>query len=340
MARFKIKHSFLLISILVIVCILVFRKPTKENELEPSNKIEEMMVKNMMKAEKDQRDKLTQEEFKKLPKPEDIIQVAKGHLDQTNSSLSILERFLSNLKNQQCSRQEFEQKILIMGRSGLDLFLPWFHVQFGIFILDDPQVKTVQDALYSLTNLSNCAIVHHGDNLNTNLNHSVFKFNALINDICDDQCLIRPSLWSQMCQYFPGKALVGNVEPFEDLQLFQDLKLFYIYQDPRASLNPKSLNLEKEAIALCDNLEQDLKKMDENPSPKIQMIRFEDVALKPKEVFKEWHPFCDKIEDFNLKKHVDAWKLKFSMEQLMLIEDKCSAVLNRLEYQIYGSNDI
>ena len=36
------------------------------------------------------------------------------------------------------------------------------------------------------------------------------------------------------------------------------------------------------------------------------------------------------------KESMDSWKLKWSMEEIVLIEDKCVQVLNRLEYPMYG----
>ena len=133
---------------------------------------------------------------------------------------------------------------------------------------------------------------------------------------------------------------------------YSDAKAIYIYRDPRAILNPKSTNLENEVSVLCENLKNDLQEIDNNmPKKQFHTLRFEDFALRPEEIIStqvtNLSKFCQhNINDNNqtnsseFRDQVDAWKLTFSMEQILMIEDKCSQVLNRLEYPIYGRNDI
>ena len=117
-------------------------------------------------------------------------------------------------------------------------------------------------------------------------------------------------------------------------------------------MNPKSTDLENEASVLCENLKNDLQEIDNNmPKKQFHTLRFEDFALRPEEIIStqvtNLSKFCQhNINDNNqtnsseFRDQVDAWKLTFSMEQILMIEDKCSQVLNRLEYPIYGRNDI
>ena len=129
---------------------------------------------------------------------------------------------------------------------------------------------------------------------------------------------------------------------------YSDAKAIYIYRDPRAILNPKSNDLEKEASALCESLKNDLQEIDNNmPKNKFHTLRFEDFAHRPEEVISTQvtnltNLFCQ--NDYNnqtsskeLRSQIDTWKLTFSMEQIAMIEDKCAQVLNRLEYSICGN---
>ena len=64
------------------------------------------------------------------------------------------------------------------------------------------------------------------------MNTSALKFNSLLVEACDDKCLTSPSLWTQMCQYFNGKALAfDNVElaDIKDAIIESDAKSIYIY---------------------------------------------------------------------------------------------------------------
>ena len=73
---------------------------------------------------------------------------------------------------------------------------------------------------------------------------------------------------------------------------------------------------------------------------KISKLRFEDFAVKPYEDhLQKSYQYCQiHLEPMDFKPLLDKWKLKFSMEEIMLIEDECNQILNVLEYPIYGSN--
>ena len=72
-----------------------------------NDKIEAMMVKNMLKADEKQRNQLTDEEFKKLPKPEEVIKIAHGPVipKKKEVKLTVLQKFSQLLKTWQCSGQ-------------------------------------------------------------------------------------------------------------------------------------------------------------------------------------------------------------------------------------------
>ena len=127
-------------------------------------------------------------------------------------------------------------------------------------------------------------------------------------------------------------------------------------RDPRAMIyeklleNPK-LDISHEASDLCKTLSKDLKVMPPYiPKFHFHTLRFEEFQLKPNEEItshiKGLHTlskFCQKSDPPIPKQNpapelIDTWKLKLSMEEIMTIEDKCTSVLNRLEYPIYGSN--
>ena len=104
--------------------------------------------------------------------------------------------------------------------------------------------------------------------------------------------------------------------------------------------------MENEASVLCENLKNDLHEIDHNmPKKQFHTLRFEDFALRPEEVISgqvtNLSKFCqhnnNQTSGHEFRSQVDAWKLKFSMEQIVMIEDKCAQVLNRLEYPIYGN---
>lgn len=333
------------------------KKKFKTESDKHNDKIEAMMVKNMLKADEKQRNQLTDEEFKKLPIPEEVIKIAHGPVVTKNPEikLTVLQKFSQLLKTWECSGQlpAIKETLLLIGRkgSGLDQVAKTLHYKFGVFVLYEnlDQVTNAKEILYSLTNLSNCVIINHGDNLHANMEKSALKFNSLLLEACDDKCLTSPSLWTQLCQYFNGKALAfDNVKlaDIKDAINESDAKAIYIYRDPRAILNPKSSDLENEASVLCENLKNDLHEIDNNmPKKQFHTLRFEDFALRPEEVISgqvtNLSKFCqhnnNQTSGHEFRSQVDAWKLKFSMEQIVMIEDKCAQVLNRLEYPIYGN---
>ena len=116
----------------------------------------------------------------------------------------------------------FQETLLLIGRkgSGLDQVAKTLHYKFGVFVLYEnlDQVTNAKEILYSLTNLSNCVIINHGDNLHANMETSALKFNSLLLEACDDKCLTSPSLWTQLCQYFNGKALAFDNVRLADIK--------------------------------------------------------------------------------------------------------------------------
>ncbi len=76
------------------------------------------------------------------------------------------------------------------------------------------------------------------------------------------------------------------------------------------------------------------------------MFRFEDLASRPdddlEDFLKGFHAlprFCSvpTSEVENLTSDlVDSWKQKLTMDEIVTIEEKCTQVLNRLEYPLYG----
>ena len=122
-------------------------------------------------------------------------------------SPTILPKLVTVFSRQQDQNiLNLQETLLIIGRpgSGLDHFAKTLHYKFGVFVLYEnlKKVTNAKEVLYSLTNLSNCIIINHGDNLHTNMTTSALKFNSLLVEACDDKCLTSPSLWTQMCQYF------------------------------------------------------------------------------------------------------------------------------------------
>ena len=121
-----------------------------------------------------------------------------------------------------CTKLIFQETLLLIGRkgSGLDQVAKTLHYKFGVFVLHEnlDQVTNAKEILYSLTNLSNCVIINHGDNLHANMETSALKFNSLLLEACDDKCLTSPSLWTQLCQYFNGKALAFDNVKLADIK--------------------------------------------------------------------------------------------------------------------------
>ena len=72
-----------------------------------------MMVRNMMKADEKQRNKLTDEEFEKLPKPNEVIKIAHGPVvtKKNEIKLTVLQKFSQLLKTYQCSGQLQSTKV-------------------------------------------------------------------------------------------------------------------------------------------------------------------------------------------------------------------------------------
>ena len=186
----------------------------------------------------------------------------------------------------------------------------------------------------------------------SNLSQSLLKFNSLLKEACDEKCLTSPSLWSQMCQHFNVKALVldqFNISDLnqihKELQPSQMIHIVYVYRDPRAVLwqrlqDQPSLKLEAEASNFCQSLARDLQQIDLHPKAAVRTISFEDFVLRPSAQMADYalSSFCNS-EDRNINQKdaaIDDWKLKWSIDDIVLIEDKCAQVLNRLEYPLYG----
>mgnify|MGYP001233408538 CR=1 FL=1 len=83
------------------------KKKFKTESDKHNDKIEAMMVKNMLKADEKQRNQLTDEEFKKLPIPEEVIKIAHGPVVTKNPEikLTVLQKFSQLLKTWECSGQ-------------------------------------------------------------------------------------------------------------------------------------------------------------------------------------------------------------------------------------------
>ena len=77
--------------------------------------------------------------------------------------MPIMERLALLLDSMKCSKQVPNRDLLmILGRpnSGLEQFLPSIHKKHGVFILqDNTPMTSVKEVMYSLTNLSRCAIL-------------------------------------------------------------------------------------------------------------------------------------------------------------------------------------
>ena len=153
--------------------------------------------------------------LKKLPKPKDIIKVAKGPLVKKKSKMPIMDRITLLLDSMKCSKQDHNRDLLlVLGRpeSGLEQFLPLLHKKHGVFVLqdDDSPMTSVKDAIYTLTNLSRCAIITASKVSQESLENFPLHHNTLIVDSCDEECTTSPDLWNQMCQKFNFKALTSN----------------------------------------------------------------------------------------------------------------------------------
>ena len=124
MARLRAKPFFLFVTVTFLALVLYFSRsrPSKiatstgktSDVFEPKTKIEEMMVKNMLKAQEKQLDALTEEEFKKLPNPEDVIKIAKGPVARSKSRMTVLQKLSNILHNNKCSRQISTQKEILV----------------------------------------------------------------------------------------------------------------------------------------------------------------------------------------------------------------------------------
>ena len=368
MARFSLK-STLLSAFLLIIFILTISQFKHENpkpktnpdfeqksEIPYENPLDKRMKNNMVKADQIQLNALTPEEFKKLPKPAEIIKIAKGPLKP--SDFEAKQKIVENLKNQlklfDCQMQDEIQDstaILIgVPLSGLIQMGQILHQNYGDFVLsivEENRQMTPNEVHYILQNLQKCVIISQENVLkNSDLKHSNLACNSHILNICDENCLKSPSLLSDLCAIFPSKALILDQIKLDQLtsSKLKSSKIRYLYRDPRAIIKEKldqnrtKLDLNQEAEQLCQDIEKDLKIIEET---NIQKLRFEDFALKPNEDHLNQMSFqyCQiHLETLDFKSLVDSWKFKFSMEEIMVIEDACNNVLNVLEYPIYGSN--
>merc|ERR1712018_535420 len=79
----------------------------------------------MLKAEEKQLGALTEEEFKKLPKPEEVIKIAKGPvLKSSQSKMTVLQKLASHKCSS--SRQQINPLVLISHPgSGLEQVVPY-----------------------------------------------------------------------------------------------------------------------------------------------------------------------------------------------------------------------
>ena len=318
-------------------------------ESEYESPIEKRIKNNILKAEQNQLKALTPEEFKKLPKPAEILKIAKGPLKQNN--LETKQKIIDNLKNQlnlfDCQKPEKVtsnlQILLGLPNSGLLQIGKILHQNYGDFVLIENLLEP-KEVSYVLENLQKCVIVTQENVLKSDLKNSSLACNSHILNICDENCLKSPSLLSELCEFFPRKTLILDQIKIENLNFSQVL---YLYRDPRAMIkeqmdqlkDPKKFDIHQEAQKLCQSMEQDLDFLKENPD--IQKLRFEDFALKPTEdhLLLKSYNYCQiHLETLDFKALVDSWKFKFSMEEIMGIEDACNNVLNVLEYPIYGSN--
>ena len=378
MARFSLKSTLFSV-LLLIIFVLTISQFKNENPPHPKtnpdlqqksgdekslpivsesqyeNPIEKMMKKNMVKADQNQLNALTPEEFKKLPKPEEILKIAKGPLQP--SDFEAKQKIVENLKNQlnlfDCRMQEKFQdstEILIgVPHSGLIQMGQILHQNYGDFVLSIVQENrqmTPNEVFYILQNLQKCVIISQENVLRDgDLKHSNLACNSHILNICDENCLKSPSLLSDLCAIFPSKTLILDQIKLDQLKSqVKSSKIRYLYRDPRAIIKEKldqnrtKLDLNQEAEHLCQAIEKDLKIIEDT---NIQKLRFEDFALKPHEdhLNQKSFQYCQiHLETLDFKALVDSWKFKFSMEEIMVIEDACNNVLNVLEYPIYGSN--
>ena len=128
MARLRTRPLLLLLFIVFVILFSFSNFHNSNSTIQPSpevkekiktetdthnDKIEAMMVKNMMKADEKQRNQLTDEEFKKLPIPEEVIKIAHGPLSTRKHEvkLTVLEKFSQLLKTWECSGQLSNKKV-------------------------------------------------------------------------------------------------------------------------------------------------------------------------------------------------------------------------------------
>jgi hypothetical protein len=179
-----------------------------------------------------------------------------------------------------------------------------------------------------------------------------------------------PELWTQMCKYFTFKAIASETLSLDEVRIIlqdhqdhdsyvkNNLNVIYITRDPRAILQNKlasspNLDLTSEAENLCNSLQDDLSVIDHKlPKFRFFTLRYEEFAMRLEDdqvsnYLKGFHTlskFCsgdNKIileETSKYSDSVDSWKQKLTMENIIAIEDKCTHVLTRMEYPIYGSN--
>lgn len=358
--RISLKLSVGLAVILMFLMVILMGQNSR-----PPLKIEEKTSEDNIKVRV--KENKVKEQLEKLPKPKDIIKAAIGPVKKKKAAkMTVLERFSLLLESLKCSSQVPNKNLLILvghPGSGLDKFAEALHKKHGVFVIheDDKRVlMSAKEIIYTLTNLSRCAIINRSDVIHEILEESPLKFNSFIIDSCDDKCLTSPSLWTQLCQFFQAQALSSHsldLNVLNDVLRSRDVSVdvIYVIRDPRAMLHAKmsshpGLKLGQEADALCESLFKDFKIIDSKiPKFNFYTLRYEEFATKPDEqissYLKGFHGlanFCQKENPMPANKispdSVDSWKQALSMDDIVTIEDKCTQILNRLEYPIYGSN--
>ena len=264
------------------------------------------------------------EELKKLPKPKDIIKAAQGPVKKKKASkMTVLERFSLLLDSMKCSSQVPTKNLLVLvghPGSGLDKFAEALHKKHGVFVLHEKNAMTsAKEIIYSLTNLSRCAIINRSDAIHETMEESPLKFNSFIVDSCDDKCLTSPGLWTQLCQFFQAQALSSeslDLNVLNDVLRSRDVNVdvIYVIRDPRAMLHakmsshPGSLELGHEEETLNESLYSDFIIIDSKiPKFHFYMLRNEEFTTKSDEpmnsYLKAFHGlanFCQKDNPLSL----------------------------------------
>ena len=133
MARFSLKSTLISVLFLIIFILTISQiKHEKNPKLDPKgpknsdpkealemfeseneSPIEKRIKNNILKAEQNQLKALTPEEFKKLPKPNEVIKIAHGPVvtKKNEIKLTVLQKFSQLLKTYQCSGQLQSTKV-------------------------------------------------------------------------------------------------------------------------------------------------------------------------------------------------------------------------------------